>query len=90
MAKSDADRIERRRKYVPVRYLGIFDRVVNGGNSRADAVKLQCLECNGYSYIDARQCSEVVCPLYHFNPYRISQCEGDEGGVDDVESTNEG
>lgn len=81
-------RIEKKRRHVPDSILPLFDRVVSGGNSRADAIKLQCLECNGYLYSETRKCDSVSCPLYHFNPFNHPESPENEP-ISDAESTNE-
>ncbi|MBN2513581.1 MAG: hypothetical protein JXB18_11645 [Sedimentisphaerales bacterium] len=82
--------IDRKRSFVPDGMKGLFDRalITECGKSRADAVRLQCLECNGYSYAEAARCTERSCPLFHFNPYLKNSRPPSERGFMDVESSN--
>lgn len=38
--------------------------------SRANAVKLFCLECVGYVRKDVTNCTAPLCPLFAWRPYR--------------------
>lgn len=38
--------------------------------SRANAVKLFCLECVGYARVDVTNCTATQCPLYRWRPYQ--------------------
>jgi hypothetical protein len=59
---------------IPERFKGLAERVYfsEKGKSRADAVKLKCLDCVGYEETTLRikSCSCVNCPLHSFRPYQ--------------------
>lgn len=55
---------------VPPLYRGI---AAAAGKSRANAVKLFCLECVGYVRADVTNCTAQRCPLYRWRPYQDGQ-----------------
>ncbi len=67
---TDAERIEKKRRAVPVKYRKLFDRCMAGKASPRDAIKMQCLECWGYDRTETEACDIVTCPLYHHRPYQ--------------------
>lgn len=69
--KTPAERIIRRRSFVPTKYKRMFDRCIAGTASPREAIKLHCLECWGYSLDDAADCQGYACPLYAYNPLRM-------------------
>jgi len=56
----------------------LFLRVVGGGRSRVEAIKVKCLDCTGGLREEVRACSTVTCGLWHVRPYRRSS-RGEEG-----------
>ncbi len=67
---STEDRVKAIRDSMPKTYQGLFDRVMSGKGGKADAIKLQCIECYGYKYTDSASCTIKTCSLFHHNPYR--------------------
>ena len=41
-----------------------------GKLSAKKAIKLQCLECVGYSRTDVSGCRSIECPLFHHRPFQ--------------------
>lgn len=62
--------IAKKRGEMPRKYQKLYDRVIAGQSSPREAIKLHCLECNGWVRGEAEQCMEWACPLYQFRPYR--------------------
>ena len=52
---------------VPELYRGI---AASASKSRANAVKLFCLECVGYVRTDVTGCTATQCPLWTWRPYQ--------------------
>ncbi len=67
---TDAERIEKKRQAVPTMYRKMFERCLAGKASKADAIRMQCLECWGYARTETATCDIVMCPLYHHRPYQ--------------------
>lgn len=57
------DRALRKLKTIPVRYRKMY-RMALERRSRRFAVRVFCLECNGWSSVDVRRCVSSGCPLY--------------------------
>lgn len=55
---------------VPDSCKALFNRVFNGGKSRADAVKAKCLECSCFDRGEITECAIKTCPLFSFRPYQ--------------------
>ena len=69
---TQTERIKRHREDIPKLYLQLYDRVMSGGRSRKDAIKLQCLECWGFAIKETQACNNFACPLFQLRPYRKS------------------
>jgi len=57
------------RKQIPKIYRTNYDKAIKGRSLRA-AVNAQCLECTGWQREEVRLCTNVVCPLYPYRPYK--------------------
>jgi hypothetical protein len=64
---------------VPPLYQGIAAAACR---SRANAVKLFCLECVGYVRKDVTDCTATKCPLYRWRPYQDGRDEAEEISAD--------
>lgn len=49
--------------------LGPFKRALSGVSSPRNAIKCQCLDCQGLSVEAVKECGDRNCPLWHFRPY---------------------
>lgn len=70
MMLSQAERVKEHRKDVPRLHLQLYDRVMSGGRSRKDAIKLQCLECWAFVRKETEACDNFACPLFPLRPYQ--------------------
>lgn len=68
--KTPAERIARKRSFVPEKYRKLYDRCIAGKASPREAIRLQCLECWGYVRTEAQTCDNVNCPLFQYNPLK--------------------
>lgn len=86
--KTPQERIDRRRSFVPVKYLKLYDKCIMGQASPRQAIKMQCLECFGYVSSEAADCQGYACPLYAYNPLRkratSSTDKGNDSTIDDL------
>ena len=57
------DPIERHAAEIPRRFRGQY-RAVKSGNSRKAAIRVQCLECQGWDSQEVAICTALPCPLY--------------------------
>ena len=63
MMRTRQEQIAERRKQVPKKYQGLYDRALKRGNLRA-AVNAQCLECVAWVSDEVRKCTDLACLLY--------------------------
>lgn len=86
--KTPAEKIARRRSFVPSKYRKMFDRCIAGTASPREAIRLQCLQCWAYVRTEAETCDNVSCPLFQYNPLRkcVKSPTGSVGGpnIDDL------
>lgn len=57
------NQIAERRKQIPKKYRGIYNKALRRGNLRA-AINAQCLQCVGWVSDEVRKCTDLACPLY--------------------------
>ena len=64
--------IQRKLEYVPQKLKNTYLAALTKGVSPQTAIRLQCLECNGWSMNndDIIECPSVGCPLYRYRPYQ--------------------
>ena len=48
----------------------LFKRVFDGVATRNQAIKAQCLECQGFDLDSITGCSSPACSLFRFRPYQ--------------------
>lgn len=53
---------------LPPKFRQVFRRAFIT-NSKADAIKAKCLDCNCYQQAETARCDIETCPLYSHNPY---------------------
>jgi hypothetical protein len=68
--KTTAERITRKRYFVPELYRALFNRCIGGKASPREAIKMQCLECWGYVRNETATCDNAACPLWRYRPYQ--------------------
>jgi hypothetical protein len=58
------------------KYYSLFFRVINqqGRISPRQAIKAQCLDCQGLDRQAVADCGTRRCPLWHFRPYQTDMC----------------
>jgi len=56
-------------RYIPDRYKFNYLKVING-KRKSLAVKINCIECCGWSLTDARNCDIKTCCMFPYKPKR--------------------
>ena len=67
--RSKTEKIAERRKQIPAKYKGIYDKALRG-RSLKTAVHAQCLECVGWQLREVEKCTDTACPLFPYRPYQ--------------------
>lgn len=65
-----AERIAKCRSGMPSKYRPLYDRCISGEASPQEAVKMQCLQCWGWSQGQTANCDNYACPLFSYRPHR--------------------
>ena len=84
------EQIQQRRKQIPKKYQGVYDKALTRGNLRA-AINAHCLECVAWVSDEIRKCTDLGCPLYVHRKVDGKYCAlGTDcyGGEMQLESTN--
>ncbi len=55
---------------IPVRYRLQYLKAVCLGKSRANAVKMKCMDCSCFQIEEVRHCTVKTCPLWNVRPYK--------------------
>lgn len=69
---------------VPEKHRLATERALLGQMSRANALKIKCLQCSNYQMLEVRHCTVVTCALHNLRPYQGGTAEAadDESTVD--------
>ena len=65
---------EKRAKTAPESSRGLLKRCWAGKASPREAIKAQCLECQGYDREAIITCTAPACPLYAYRPGQKRKC----------------
>lgn len=87
--KGREEQIEERRKQMPKKYRGVYDKALIRGNLRA-AINAHCLECVAWVSDEIRKCADLACPLYVHRKVDGKYCAlgtTRDGGETEPEST---
>lgn len=69
------------RDEAPALYVDIQKRALAGIGGRSNAIKANCLQCQGWKKQEVRECAVVDCCLWRFRPYRNARVPK-KGGVE--------
>ena len=73
---------------VPEKHRMATERALLGQMSRANALKIKCLQCANYQMVEVRHCTVITCALHNLRPYQLDSEGEDEstaGSGDGVE-----
>lgn len=58
------------RDEAPALYRDMQAKALAGKGGRANAVKVNCLQCCGWKRDEVTDCQVKDCPMWHFRPYQ--------------------
>jgi hypothetical protein len=64
--------IARRLPTVPPKFRKQYLRVLSGKASPRVAIKINCLECVGFSANEVKECTALACPMHRYRPFQTS------------------
>lgn len=63
---------------VPEKHRMATERALLGQMSRANALKIKCLQCSNYQMLEVRNCTVVTCALHNLRPYQVGATEDED------------
>ena len=67
---------------VPEKHRMATERALLGQMSRANALKIKCLQCANYQMLEVRHCTVITCALHNLRPYQLDSEGEDETPAD--------
>ena len=63
---------------VPEKHKLAVTRALLKQMSRTTAIKTKCLACSNFDRSDVRGCTVIICPLWAYRPYQVSEEDENE------------
>ena len=63
------------RDEAPEMFREMQKRALAGVGGRANAVKVNCLQCTGWKMAEVAECRVLDCAMWHFRPYQRKQAK---------------